>query len=195
MGAVCLARQNCSSVFALGGQSLVSRERDEARPDKRRRNREYSRILPRERCPRVGVCLDGLRQRLSVWRFSRRSWTLVRVVERLRKKQAQGGATGAIRFAVASVHDLSPSIIVGDYYSGYTSTFHGFYSPLRIAYSLATNYPYDATVGSGLLAVAWADGRREKEFCSRGLVSEAIVTILARRPAENQPMLWFRGTR
>ena len=79
-----------------------------------------------------------------------------------------------------------PSIIVGDYYSGYTSTFHGFYSPLRIAYSLATTIHTKQILEVDYLPLLGLTGDERKNFVPVDWVSEAIVTILARRPAENQ---------
>ncbi|MCA9186264.1 MAG: SDR family oxidoreductase, partial [Planctomycetales bacterium] len=44
---------------------------------------------------------------------------------------------------------LRPSIIVGDFRSGYTSTFHGFYTPLQLAHAMLSK------TGSGLPDGAW----------------------------------------
>jgi len=79
-----------------------------------------------------------------------------------------------------------PSIIVGDYYSGYTSTFHGFYAPLRIAFALAPMMHAEQLLEVDFLQLLGLQGDERKDFVPVDWVSEAITTILARRPAENQ---------
>ena len=47
-----------------------------------------------------------------------------------------------------------PAIIVGDSQTGYTTTYHGFYAPLKLAHTMASKVARGATAGD-LLVAAW----------------------------------------
>jgi thioester reductase-like protein len=100
---------------------------------------------------------------------------------KLRAEQLVRSDTGLQAYTI-----FRPSIIVGDYYSGFTSTFHGFYSPLRIAHTLATTIHTEQLLEVDYLPLLGLKGDERKNFVPVDWVSEAIVTILSRRPAENQ---------
>jgi hypothetical protein len=79
-----------------------------------------------------------------------------------------------------------PSIIVGDHRTGFTSTFHGFYVPLRIAYALANMIHYDQIFEVDYLQILGLKGDEHKNLVPVDWVSDAIVSILALRPPKNQ---------
>lgn len=79
-----------------------------------------------------------------------------------------------------------PSIIVGDHQTGHTSTFHGFYVPLRIAYALANMIHYEQLFEVDYLQLLGLKGDEQKNLVPVDWVSDAIVSILARRPPENR---------
>jgi thioester reductase-like protein len=79
-----------------------------------------------------------------------------------------------------------PSIIVGDYRTGYTSTFHGFYVPLRIAYALANMIHYDQLFEVDYLQILGLKGDERKNLVPVDWVSDAIVSIFARQPPKNR---------
>ena len=62
-----------------------------------------------------------------------------------------------------SVTIYRPSIIVGDSVTGYTTSFHGFYTPLRVAHSLAANRPLGNAGRQQLLGWHGACRGRAKE--------------------------------
>ncbi|MDR0392206.1 MAG: SDR family oxidoreductase [Planctomycetaceae bacterium] len=67
-----------------------------------------------------------------------------------------------------------PAIIIGDSKNGYTSTFHGYYTPLKIVHSLIDK----ALDGSPLLAILGLTGSERKNFVPVDWVSAALVRIL-----------------
>ncbi|MDR2171979.1 MAG: SDR family oxidoreductase [Planctomycetaceae bacterium] len=68
-----------------------------------------------------------------------------------------------------------PAIIVGDSQSGYTSTFHGYYTPLKIVHSFVDTEVVD---GAPLLAILGLAGNERKHFVPVDWVSAALVQIL-----------------
>ena len=44
-----------------------------------------------------------------------------------------------------------PSIIVGDSQTGYTTTYHGFYAPLKLAHTMASKVAVGRTAGDLLV--------------------------------------------
>jgi thioester reductase-like protein len=68
-----------------------------------------------------------------------------------------------------------PSIIIGDSKDGYTSTFHGYYTPLKIVHSFINTNIVD---GSPLLAILGLTGTERKNFVPVDWVSNALVHIL-----------------
>ncbi len=79
-----------------------------------------------------------------------------------------------------------PSIIVGDSRLGYTSSFHGFYSPLRVVAALLTSVDLHDALQVNYLELLGLSGRERKNFVPVDWVSEAITTILAREEPRNR---------
>ncbi|MDR1485709.1 MAG: SDR family oxidoreductase [Planctomycetaceae bacterium] len=69
-----------------------------------------------------------------------------------------------------------PSIIIGDSKNGYSSTFHGYYTPLKIVHSFVDT---DAIDGEPLLAILGLTGTERKHFVPVDWVSAALVHILS----------------
>jgi thioester reductase-like protein len=69
-----------------------------------------------------------------------------------------------------------PSIIVGDSQTGYTSTYHGYYTPLKIVHSFVNTT--DAIDGTPLLGVLGLTGTERKNFVPVDWVASGIVNIL-----------------
>ncbi len=86
-----------------------------------------------------------------------------------------------------SVTVFRPAIIVGDAASGYTSTFHGLYVPLKAACGLvqaiATGEQVDL---SSLLDTFSLDGSEKKNFVPVDWVSAAMTEIVANPSLHNQ---------
>jgi hypothetical protein len=68
-----------------------------------------------------------------------------------------------------------PSIIIGDSKNGYSSTFHGYYTPLKIVHSFVDTTVLD---GSPLLACLGLSGSERKYFVPVDWVAAAITKIL-----------------
>lgn len=79
-----------------------------------------------------------------------------------------------------------PSIIVGDSNTGYTPTFHGFYSPLRVAAALLTTAGLDEALKVNYLKLLGLTGTERKNFVPIDWVSDAIVSIKFRARPQNQ---------
>ncbi|TWT79193.1 Linear gramicidin synthase subunit D [Planctomycetes bacterium CA13] len=88
------------------------------------------------------------------------------------------------RFKSVTVH--RPAIITGDYHTGYTSTFHGLYAPLKIAASLLYQTPLMEVSESTLVKTLDLSGSEEKNFVSVDWVSEVISSIVCDRSLHNQ---------
>jgi len=81
---------------------------------------------------------------------------------------------------------LRPSIIVGDSISGYTTTFHGFYTPLRIALALLTSIETEEALDVNFLELLGLTGQERKNFVPVDWVSEAMTAILSHHPPRNE---------
>ncbi|MDR2643111.1 MAG: SDR family oxidoreductase [Planctomycetaceae bacterium] len=68
-----------------------------------------------------------------------------------------------------------PAIIIGDSQNGYTSTFHGYYTPLKIVHSFVDTEAID---GSPLLSILGLTGTERKHFVPVDWVAAALVHIL-----------------
>ncbi len=75
-----------------------------------------------------------------------------------------------------SVTFYRPSIIIGDSKTGYTSTYHGFYTPLKIVHSFIRSEVVD---GTPLLGVLGLTGNERKHFVPVDWVSAATVRIFS----------------
>ena len=74
-----------------------------------------------------------------------------------------------------------PSIIVGDSQTGYTTTFHGFYVPLKLAHTLARKVLRGATAGSLLMGCLGLKGMERKNFVPVNWVSAVMSRIYGQR--------------
>lgn len=74
-----------------------------------------------------------------------------------------------------------PGIIVGDSQTGYTSTFHGFYVPLRVVHSLLGSFDNTQLEMSSLLKLLGLEGSERKNFAPVDWVSAVISRVIADR--------------
>jgi thioester reductase-like protein len=73
-----------------------------------------------------------------------------------------------------------PSIIVGDSQTGFTTTYHGFYTPLRLSYALKQTMPAEAASRIDWLGQLQLSGMERKNLVPVEWVSAAMTQILAR---------------
>ena len=74
-----------------------------------------------------------------------------------------------------------PSIIVGDSQTGYTTTYHGFYAPLKLAHTMASKVALGATGGDMLVSALGIKERDRKNFVPVDWVS-AVLSHIHGRP-------------
>ncbi|TWT34287.1 SDR family oxidoreductase [Blastopirellula retiformator] len=74
-----------------------------------------------------------------------------------------------------------PSIIVGDAETGFTVSYHGFYTPLRLVHALVTSLPWDLFVQCDLLGALKLDGSERKNLVPVDWVSAAMTEVI-RKP-------------
>ena len=67
-----------------------------------------------------------------------------------------------------------PSIIVGDSQTGYTTSYHGFYTPLRVAHSLLQTFSPESIFNGDFLGGIELDGHERKNLVPVEWVSAAI---------------------
>lgn len=70
-----------------------------------------------------------------------------------------------------------PAIITGDSRDGYTSTFHGFYTPLKVVAALLANVS-DPSGSEALISTLSMTGEEHKNFVPVDWVSEGIVRLM-----------------
>ncbi|HEX4142347.1 MAG TPA: SDR family oxidoreductase [Pirellulales bacterium] len=70
-----------------------------------------------------------------------------------------------------------PSIIVGDSRTGYTTSYHGFYTPLRVAHSLLQAFPVESIFNGDWLGGIELEGNERKNLVPVEWVSAAIVWL------------------
>ena len=75
-----------------------------------------------------------------------------------------------------------PSIIIGDSRTGYTSSYHGFYTPLKVAYTLVGETENLIIDSAPILSLLGFSGDDRKNFVPVDWVS-AVMTFLLARPA------------
>ncbi len=92
------------------------------------------------------------------------------------KLTAEGEVLAADCFDRVTIY--RPSIIVGDSVTGYTSSFHGFYTPLRVAYSLLQTVPWESLVGGDFLGGIELRGEERKNLVPVEWVSEAVSRLV-----------------
>ncbi|MFM8525262.1 MAG: SDR family oxidoreductase, partial [Cyanobacteriota bacterium] len=73
---------------------------------------------------------------------------------------------------------LRPSIVVGDFLDGFTSSFHGFYVPLKFIQAFASSFAKTALDPRDILNSFNLDGNSHKNFVSVDWVSAAISRIM-----------------
>jgi thioester reductase-like protein len=71
-----------------------------------------------------------------------------------------------------------PSIIVGDSRTGFTTSYHGFYTPLRLVYSLLQSVPWETIVARDWLGQLQLDGHERKNLVSVEWVSAAMANLI-----------------
>jgi thioester reductase-like protein len=74
-----------------------------------------------------------------------------------------------------------PSIIVGDSQTGYTTTYHGFYAPLKLAHTMASKVAVGATGGNLLVAALGINAGDHKNFVPVDWVSAVMCHVHGRR--------------
>ncbi|EAQ79142.1 SDR family oxidoreductase [Blastopirellula marina] len=79
---------------------------------------------------------------------------------------------------VLTVH--RPSIIVGDAETGFTVSYHGFYTPLRLVHAMVTSLPWESFVQCDLLGALQLDGSERKNLVPVDWVSKAMTEVIAR---------------
>ena len=72
-----------------------------------------------------------------------------------------------------------PSIIVGDSRTGYTTSYHGFYTPLRLVYSLLRTVPWSVILRNNWLAELELAGNERKNLVAVDWVSAAIAWLVS----------------
>ena len=70
-----------------------------------------------------------------------------------------------------------PSIIVGDSQTGYTTTYHGFYAPLKLAHTMVSKVARGSTAGDLLVAALGINRNDRKNFLPVDWVSAVISHI------------------
>lgn len=77
---------------------------------------------------------------------------------------------------------LRPSIIVGDSRTGYTSTYHGFYAPLKICHHMAMVLGFKPDTGNWFIEQLGLDQADSKNLVPVDWVAKAITTIAITQP-------------
>ena len=74
-----------------------------------------------------------------------------------------------------------PAIIIGDSQTGYTSTFHGFFTPLKIAHGLTASSAVGVFDGMPLLRAIGFNGTEQKNFVPVDWVSAVMTHVMTHR--------------
>ncbi len=74
-----------------------------------------------------------------------------------------------------------PAIIIGDSHTGYTTTFHGFYTPLKIGQALVARFGITEISGEPLMAALGLSGQERKNLVPVDWISR-VITYLYTRP-------------
>ena len=72
-----------------------------------------------------------------------------------------------------------PSIIVGDSQTGYTTSYHGFYTPLRLIHSVLQSVSWDMIMRSDWLGRLQMAGNERKNLVAVDWVSAAMTRLIA----------------
>ncbi len=79
-----------------------------------------------------------------------------------------------------------PSIIVGDSETGFSTTFHGFYTPLRLLSAIAEYVPHDIVFSINHMENLGLEGHERKNFVPVQWVSDAMLTLIERERPQNR---------
>lgn len=79
-----------------------------------------------------------------------------------------------------------PSIIVGDSRTGFTTSYHGFYTPLRIVFSLLQAIPWDVLLKGDFLGRLQLAGDETKNLVAVDWVSAAMTHLVANESLHGQ---------
>ena len=77
-----------------------------------------------------------------------------------------------------------PSIIMGDSRTGFSSTFHGFYTPLRLAAAMSAVVGVDRFFAANHMQQMGLQGDEGKNFVPVDWVSEVITTLIDQQPCK-----------
>ncbi len=72
-----------------------------------------------------------------------------------------------------------PSIIVGDSRTGFTTSYHGFYTPLRLVYSLLKTLPAEVIMGGDWMGSLQLAGNERKNLVPVDWVSSVMTRLIA----------------
>ena len=168
--------RNCDSVVH-NAASLVFRGDDldgRAVPFQRRRHAADARSSAAARASAISPRLHGLRLRPAHRTHpGKRRGCRPDARQRLREDEAASRAAGPRGRPGRSWLDrptiYRPSIIVGDSQTGYTTTYHGFYAPLKLAHTMASKITRGTIGGKQLVDGAGHRQERPQEFSARRL--------------------------
>jgi len=79
-----------------------------------------------------------------------------------------------------------PSIIIGDSQSGYTSTYHGFYTPLKVTHALVAHIDPEHIDGTPLLWCLGLNGQEAKNFVPVDWVAVVMNTVIQNRKMHDE---------
>jgi thioester reductase-like protein len=79
-----------------------------------------------------------------------------------------------------------PSIIVGDSKTGFTTSYHGFYTPLRIGHTLIQNVPWETMLEGDFLGQLSLAGNETKNLVAVDWVSAAMAHLVSHEELHGQ---------
>lgn len=79
-----------------------------------------------------------------------------------------------------------PSIIVGDSQTGFTTSYHGFYTPLRIGHTLVQTVPWETLMQADFLGQLSLDGHETKNLVPVNWVSAAMTWLISHEELHGQ---------
>jgi len=79
-----------------------------------------------------------------------------------------------------------PSIIVGNSQTGFTTSYHGFYTPLRIGHSLVQNVQWETLLQADFLGQLSLNGQETKNLVAVDWVSAAMTHLISHEELHGQ---------
>lgn len=79
-----------------------------------------------------------------------------------------------------------PSIIVGDSQTGFTTSYHGFYTPLRLVHTLVTTLPWEVIAQGDWLGTLALTGEERKNLVPVDWVSAGMTEVIAKPELHGQ---------